>query len=286
MCAILQQTESALDEHNCDCQTVHLSGMHSRLSMLKAGHSIVLCMLSMPRGCDRSTGLAYVQFSSQLICYVISMSAVGIKACWSRNVGRAALSLALLQGITTQDFTAEAVADELMAEEEQSKAKVAATIAKRHKQKAKKGQQRQLACQLTPNVSTAEAEPFVCMDSHGASGPCETAVRDVHTTPRLQPHLDVQEVTACSEADADNASFLDQLFCCPLTQVRSVLGLVFAFKSSRQASCAVAAMPFHFMRVNGEVCMLLPGLGSTCGSPCGRGARHQTTQSVNLICGC
>lgn len=75
------------------------------------------------------------------------MAAVGIKACWSRNIRRAASRLALLQGITTQDFTAEAVADKLMAEEEQSKAKVAATIAKGHKQKAKKGQQRQLACQ-------------------------------------------------------------------------------------------------------------------------------------------
>ena len=127
------------------------------------------------------------------------------------------LSAVLLQGITPQDIKSEAVAKELMAEEEQSKAKLAAKKAKKCKQKAKKGQP---ACQSAPDVSPAEAEPVACLDSHGASS---LLASPVNTSLGLQPSPHVQHLTTCSEADADNATFLEQLFCCPLTQVRVVV---------------------------------------------------------------
>ena len=105
-----------------------------------------------------------------------------------------------------------------MAEEELSKAKVAAKKAKKHRQKAKKGQQGQLACQHSPN-----ADSVVCVDSHNLSTPFAAAVRISDTSPGLQQHLDVQQLTRCSETDAANAIFLDELFCCPLTQVCCVV---------------------------------------------------------------
>ena len=152
--------------------------------------------------------------------HIISPITLQMHTVLTHGLQASSLSAMLLQGITPQDIKSEAVAKQLMAEEEQSKAKLAAKNAKKYKQKAKKGQP---ACQSAPDVSPAEAEPVACLDSNGASSLLDAAASPVNTSLGLQPSPHVQHLTTCSEADADNATFLEQLFCCPLTQVRVVV---------------------------------------------------------------
>ena len=118
-----------------------------------------------------------------------------------------------LQQHSSLEVEAEASAHELLAEEEQAKAKAAAKKSKKQKQKARKSQSGSVSMvkeaqpQYSSSADIAEAS-FAAQ----AAGP--SAVRE-------QLLQNLQRVSISPKAQDENAQFLEDLFCCPLSKVRS-----------------------------------------------------------------
>lgn len=117
----------------------------------------------------------------------------------SSNLCRAEVTL---QAIPSQQDGADTMAEEVMAEEEQDKAKPAAKRAKKQKQKARKSQLPAHVNSQSP-AAPAAAEEF----------PLDIVLSQDSSS------LHLEDLSITSDADAESAKFLEDLFCCPLTKV-------------------------------------------------------------------
>lgn len=127
--------------------------------------------------------------------------------------------------LVEQDLIADIMAQELLAEEEQVKAKAAAKKAKKQKQTAKKGQ---LAPPVPPGIDASGTSSATAADAG-------IAVAEVPPS-KDSFSLGMERMRLTSDAAAESDRFLEELFCCPLTKVnftvlRHCFGLTVYFQS-------------------------------------------------------
>ena len=130
------------------------------------------------------------------------------------------------QSGTSQDQDAEASAQQLLADEELAKAKAAAKKAKKQKQKAKKSQPSSTATAaagVSPGTADTSGTDRVPPVSPGTSAqlaaPADAVdgFADVDGVDSTAAH--VKQLSTAATTSTDEDTFLQQLFCCPLTKV-------------------------------------------------------------------
>ena len=167
---------------------------------------------------------------------------------------------AVLQDPVSQGDAAEALAQQLLAEEEQAKAKAAAKKAKKQKQKANRSQpvspsptksrpsdssspadkqEAQPVVPFPPRSGYMDSSPSIDNGGSAALSPSTDAAGRVSVNPgsASSPRTELHRLDINAEASTEEDTFLEQLFCCPLTKVCSCLYIAGAM--SALLMCAV-----------------------------------------------
>ena len=130
------------------------------------------------------------------------------------------------QSTSSQGEDAEASAQQLLADEERAKVKAAAKKAKKQKQKAKKsqpGSSGTAAAGVSPSTADPSATDSVAPVSPGTSAQLAASADAFNSSAAADgvestaTHLKQLSLTARTRTEED--TFLEQLFCCPLTKV-------------------------------------------------------------------
>ena len=126
----------------------------------------------------------------------------------------------LLQSTTSQSDSGAASAEDLVAEEEQSKAIAKAAAKKAKKQKQKANKKSLLASPSSVNPAAHDGTSPASISSTATAAVSGGSASPGVTVSNGSPNLDLERLTLSSEAETESARFLEELFCCPLTQVR------------------------------------------------------------------